>query len=630
MAIVISVHGTFAHVETDPGEAAPQPPWWQPDSTFANDVRAWVEAGDEPIEVTYFRWSGDNSEIARRAAGLDLYRLLRKLEAQKATYCLVGHSHGGGVISTALLEAASRKQPLDGLKKWITIGTPFVQLRKERLLFTRLDLLRKVIFVASLMLLLMFAVYLVAELASGSERTLFGGNFRGVLVVTAAMMSLPAIVFYLLLRYLDYRSHLLHRRRVRARAQASFAAKWVPLTHAEDEAVQGLALLPGARLTFFDTTFAVSAITMLSVITLPLIYLLILTSPTIMTGLGNWLKTNVYEARSSPEVETALRDLRQRLRDARQSAKDGTGTFDGKRQAAWHDYRTTRRALEAKHPEFRSAERALRFKQRFFEREGEPCEGGQLCGGGHDLRYNAGLLLHVVTDELSWVLGAEETTDWRGRAAASLAGPTVLVPMVFGIIAFVLMLIIRAVALQISRFSSDVLNRLTSAEVKRAAFGNDTEGEIALGAADRPAWIDRPRARLPMAVADLITAYSNGIAGESLLRIRRAIGQIASAGPQYRPESALTNYLTWKELVHGAYFDVPEFRKLVAQAVARAEGFAPSARFRADPQFAATSQWLAEIDTVPDAPKAPDAVEPGPEDAAAVSTVVASTVKAEP
>ena len=36
------------------------------------------------------------------------------------------------------IEAAARRDEFGGLKRWITVGTPFVGLRKERLLFTRL------------------------------------------------------------------------------------------------------------------------------------------------------------------------------------------------------------------------------------------------------------------------------------------------------------------------------------------------------------------------------------------------------------------------------------------------------------------------------------------------------------
>jgi hypothetical protein len=82
--------------------------------------------------------------------------------------------------------------------------------------------------------------------------------------------------------------------------------------------------------------------------------------------------------------------------------------------------------------------------------------------------------------------------------------------------------------------------------------------------------------------------------------------------------------------VHASYFDVPEFRKLVAQAVCRADGFAPSERFAADPDFARTEQWLAAIEQSPGTTQVPSDRHPTEKDAKAVAAVVTSTVKAQP
>ena len=90
-----------------------------------------------------FVWSGENSERERRQAGSELLKVLQGLEARNETYSVVGHSHGGSVIAAALVESVARKRPLEHLKRWITVGAPFVALRKERFLFARLTLTRK-------------------------------------------------------------------------------------------------------------------------------------------------------------------------------------------------------------------------------------------------------------------------------------------------------------------------------------------------------------------------------------------------------------------------------------------------------------------------------------------------------
>ncbi len=634
MATIVSVHGTFAHAGSPPeapAGALPEPQWWQQEGNFQKDMRDLVEAPDGTLEVTSFEWSGDNSEVARRDAGYKLLRRLRELEAKNEPYCLVGHSHGGSVISTALLAGAARNQPLNNLKRWITVGTPFVNYRRERLLFTRLDLLSRIALIDSMMLFLMLAVHVVVGWVTGQE-LLFGRMFRRILFITAAMMSAPAVIIYLILLFIDRRRLLLYRPRITERARQNFGPRWLSFAHPDDEAIQGLAFLPGAKLYFFDKAFAVSAITAFSVFALPVLYLLLLTTPSAMVGLADLLDTRLYASRSTPEAEKEIRALQEELRTARQARDDKSGTNQDRdqRRVQWNEYRKKRRALEARYPEFEAAQRSLRFKQRFFERDGKPCEGGKLCGGGEDLHFNSGLLLHVATDELSWAFGAEDAADRRQRGLWALALPAVLVPVIAGLIALVLMLLIRGLAGVFSRFSSGVLNTLTNAEVKRAAFGNDTEGEVAVGAVDRPAWLNQSMPRLPAAIGDLITAYSNGIAVQSFAKFRKAIGQLAMTEPKHTADTAISTYFTWKELVHASYFDVPELRKLVAQAVSRTEGFAPSARFRADPDFARTEQWRAAIEKAPVPPADATPAAAGPKEAAAVSAVVASTVKAEP
>ncbi len=114
----------------------------------------------------------------------------------------------------ALVESVAKGRPLDGLKKWITVGTPFVALRKEHFLFSRLTLPRKVVLVASLMLLMMFLVYLGGQLYEG---TLFGRAREpaaAACVFSAAMMSLPFIFFYTFLKILDARSYYAYRPKV--------------------------------------------------------------------------------------------------------------------------------------------------------------------------------------------------------------------------------------------------------------------------------------------------------------------------------------------------------------------------------------------------------------------------------
>ncbi|WP_045836085.1 hypothetical protein [Hyphomicrobium sp. 99] len=638
MATIIAVHGTFAApTAADPNGAPPTEwQWWEKGSIFEREMHELIDPRDGELNFVPFPWAGDNSETERREAGERLTKVMHELEAKSEPYCIVGHSHGGSILSDALLESAARKRPLANLKRWITVGTPFLKLRKELWLLTRLSLMRKVIFVASMMLLLMFIVYVLAS-QLGNEQTLFGNTFPRVWIATGVLASLPALTFYIVLHWLDSRSLLSYHSRITRRAKNNFGSRWLPLSHPEDEAIQGLALLPDARLEFFDKSFAVSSITLLSVITLPLIYFAILLSPPAMVGLAEWLKTEIYDANASPEAEAALTALRSQLIVARKGDGEEVRTESGApvqppqdRKAAWQQYREKREALEAQYPNLDAIERGMRFKRRFFESKGQPCESGTLCGAGHDLSINSGLLLHVVTDELSWALGAADLQDRQKRWFWSLFVPAIIVPAILGVLALLLMVVIQAFATFISAIASKFLNSITNAEVKRAAYGNDTEGEVAIGALDRPMWLEKSLPRLPGAVADIITDYSNEAASLSIAKFRKAIGQIRFAVPSHTADTAISTYFTWKELVHASYFDVPEFRKLIAQAISRSEGFAPSERFIADPDFERTAEWLNEIENAPGTTDEPADREPGPIDAKAVAAVVGSTVKATP
>ncbi len=638
MATIITVHGTFAAptpAAPDGGPAA-ELQWWETGSAFEKELRELVDPRDGELNFVPLPWAGDNSEVERRAAADRLTKTMRELEAKSEPYCIIGHSHGGTIVSDALLNNAARRRPLANLKRWITVGTPFLKLRKELWLLTRLSLMRKVIFVASMMLLLMFLVYVVATQVGG-EKSLFGSTFPRVWIFTGLLASLPALIFYLVLRWLDARGMPSYHRRTARRAATSFAPRWLPLSHPDDEAIQGLSLLPDARLDFFSKSFAVSSITLLSVITLPIIYFAILLSPPTMVHIAEWLKTEIYDANASAEAEAALNALRTQLMAARKGEGEDVKTDTGAavqappdRKAAWQQYRQKHNELEQQYPNLDAIERGLRFKRRFFEKDGQPCEGGTLCGGGKDIAVNSGLLLHVFTDELSWAFGAADLEDRSKRWFWSLFVPAAIVPALLGVFALILMVLIQGIATFVSAIASKILNNITNAEVKRAAFGNDTDGEIAIGALDRPTWVERSLPRLPAAIADLITNYSNAAASLSIAKFRRAIGEIRFAVPAHTADTAISTYFTWKELVHASYFDIPEFRKLLAQTVSRAEGFAPSQRFQADPDFARTAAWLDAIEHGPTTTDEPSDREPRPQDAKAVAAVVGSTVKASP
>lgn len=610
MATVVSVHGTFAH-EGGTAEAlkiadGQAPWWWQPGSDFEKDVRELVKGEDGRLDFIPFVWNAWNSEVSRREAGSKLLGVLRELEARHENYCLVGHSHGGSVIAAALLESAGRGKPLEHMRGWFTVGTPFVELRKERFLFSRLTLTRKVAFVASAMLLMMFLFAAAGEFLSGAPHARFEGHYTRLLF-SAAMMSIPFIVFYTIFKIRDGRELLAYGRKAVRTFREHYAPKWRAFYHKDDEAVQGLKYLPKVSLSFFQKDFAASPITMASIFVLPLAYLFFVTSPSVMVGIADFLKDTVYGVDQYKPIETqiaaAREEMRQTMRQIQKAddeAENGglsPSTAENARQRARdlrNTFREKRRNLEAQHPEFAGAERALRFKRRFLERDGVPCEGGTLCGGGHDYALNSKLLYHVVTDELS---SAVVNDDWGFGAMGGvlrLLAPIVLVPLVSLLLALGILAVIEFLAARISAVLSTNLNRLTLSELKRSALGNDTEGEVALGVNYGPSWITESFHPLPSGVGEKITEQSNSMAYQSLSKFRNAISTLAfSEGAD--KAGLVANYLSWKELIHTSYFDVPEFRKLIAQAISQTPGFTATEEFLHDRDYEDTKTWLVAI-----------------------------------
>ena len=618
MAKIVTVHGTFAHIETvsDPAEMAGDSArqWWQSGSAFEAQIRKMVDsdgssgAPGSEVEFKPFIWNGDNSVTARRKAGSRLLSELKALEAGGEKYCVVAHSHGGSVVTNALVEAASRNVELPGMKRWMTIGTPFIELRPERFLFLRLPLLLKALFVASLMLLFMYVFYLSGELLDGR---LNFSNERQVtrLIVSTVLTAIPFVTFYLFALILDGRRLYFYRRSNQAKAHKEFADRWLPLTHEDDEAVRGLASLAGMKLKIFHKDFAVPALSLFSVFMLPLIYFGVLNSPTLMIGVAEYLKTNVYQIDQYKGQESGvdrmvkeLRGYRRKIRRARSELEDAEGnasrTLDLKAQI--RQLRKERKALRStmteRFPNVRQVRRAQRFERRFLQEvvEGKrvACTGGKLCGEGRNILINAKLLFHLVTDEVSGLVVDRDHGGGVWWRLIRSAVPTLLVPIAFGFAAIAIVLLFQWVGRLVSSVASGWLDRQTWFEVRRTSVGNDTETEVAVATSPAPSWIKEPRPFLPPIVSQAVADHSNREMSASIVRIRSAISEFAlTRGTDGQLGSAL-DYLSWQELIHTSYFEVPEFRKLIARAIAETDGFGPSTAFRSDQEYHEAKSWL--------------------------------------
>ena len=100
---------------------------------------------------------------------------------------------------------------------------------------------------------------------------------------------------------------------------------------------------------------------------------------------------------------------------------------------------------------------------------------------------------------------------------------------------------------------------------------------------------------LPDEVGQAISEHSNTMAAQSISKFRNAISTLAFSEGEDRKSGLVSSYLSWKELVHTSYFDVPAFRRIVAQSISQAEGFRATEAFIRDPVHAQTATWVAAL-----------------------------------
>ncbi|MEM7424939.1 MAG: hypothetical protein AAF441_02520 [Pseudomonadota bacterium] len=280
MATILTVHGTFA---SGPETAEPgRQKWWQKESYFEDGLRRLVEAEHGHLSWRPVIWDGLNSETSRRAAGARLLDEMNALEDAQEPYAVIGHSHGGSVISAALMLAAKQENPLPHLDAWLTVGTPFIQTKKERWLFNRLGLIGKAVFVAMFTPLLVYIVTQFAEVAEGGWEL-----FDAPLFALFCLLNLlPVLAFFLIARYREGGSLHLYDGKPLAFAHSEFGPRWRSLWHVNDEAVQGLSALKKVKLSIFSKGFAVRPLSVLSILIPPALIFALMDSASLMRWLN--------------------------------------------------------------------------------------------------------------------------------------------------------------------------------------------------------------------------------------------------------------------------------------------------------------------------------------------------------
>jgi hypothetical protein len=228
MVKVITVHGTFAHEDSDAGGK-----WWQIGSPFQTTLQDYVE---EPLEVEPFHWSGANSEMQRRKTGAKLAKLIRRCDEPPL---VIGHSHGGSAAIQALLLLYLRrgKDSCQFLRGVVTIGTPMFRFRWNRNPFARFDVLGRI--------MLLFALGLLGMKGGEmSEERIAGQDIAGAAELAARFFLSPEVGFAVLILLLLYiYSYRNGKRQDLFRLNTLFGSYsncYAALNHEQDEAINGL------------------------------------------------------------------------------------------------------------------------------------------------------------------------------------------------------------------------------------------------------------------------------------------------------------------------------------------------------------------------------------------------------
>ena len=144
----------------------------------------------------------------------------------------------------------------------------------------------------------------------------------------------------------------------------------------------------------------------------------------------------------------------------------------------------------------------------------------------------------------------------------------------------------------ISAILSRLLNRSSWSQIKRSALGGNAVGETAVEVFTRPVWTEKQARCLPDYISDALAAYSNQYAAQALAKFRVTLNLLAFQEAGGDSIGTISQYLTWRELIHTSYFAIPEFQNLTACALVRCGAFHGSELLTASKEYGANMQWL--------------------------------------
>ncbi len=235
--VVLLIHGTGAADENDSGDK-----WWQrPKGAKENFSKKLSDRLPVHIKVSneIFHWGGRNKETDRSAAAQALYEdWMCRFEREGRPYHLIGHSHGGTVVWKALQLATERKHPIEKLKSWSTVGTPFFHYRSHWGVLALLKILFGLAAAIVIVGIFLNLTLLISFLVGGWDVSSFPID-EGIRI--AVFFVPPLIGLFLIIAVLGEAWAILMNRLFKPRDPLKLVGnRWLGLRSANDEAINGL------------------------------------------------------------------------------------------------------------------------------------------------------------------------------------------------------------------------------------------------------------------------------------------------------------------------------------------------------------------------------------------------------
>ena len=117
---------------------------------------------------------------------------------------------------------------------------------------------------------------------------------------------------------------------------------------------------------------------------------------------------------------------------------------------------------------------------------------------------------------------------------------------------------------------SKAIDNLVWSSVREQAWGADRRGEFVGQIGSHPPQFVERFVPLPDAIADKLSKNSEKSAILTLHKVRELLGMVPNQKEPVDIRAQLSEHLSWRELIHTTYFDLPEFVSLTAYGLHRA------------------------------------------------------------